>query len=294
MPDVTLVRRMRPWRRLFRGAFFVFCAVVLILWMAAPTLLVWWADSRLPLVKTFPAGSAAIRTITNQVQKTTRPDVQILLTPSRARSLAAAATDWWVPPWIIRSGQQIKGDLQLPLLRPQPFVWEVITGGLSAEPFAGVLVNHLELSAFLRTNGQTVIKYGGQAIMSCTYVVTAGHITDVTTAADPPLSKRLWVEARGSIILQAGSARREVPVRRLAGHAITTFTPDGGGYRMAITVRIEESDADVITVPVLGDVRPMLLKQLETAANDGLADGLKAVWLPAWTPLDTRVEVVIE
>jgi hypothetical protein len=139
-----------------------------------------------------------------------------------------------------------------------------------------------------------VVTYNELPLLWCTYVVDAGRITDVSPADQPALTRLLWVEARGSIILQAGAARRSVNVRHLAGHAKVTYTPDAGGYRMAIQVRIEESDADEITVPVLGDVRPLLLKQLEQAANDGLVDGLETVWLPPWVPLETQVEVLIQ
>jgi hypothetical protein len=138
------------------------------------------------------------------------------------------------------------------------------------------------------------VKYGEQPIMTCTYVVQAGQITDVTSEKDPPPTKRLWVEAKGSIIVQAGNYRREVTVRRLAGPALVTFPPAEGGYRMTIQLKIEESDTDEITLPLIGDVRPLLLTQLETAANDGLIDGLAKVWLPLWMPLDTRINVVIE
>jgi len=294
MLDVTPVRRMRRWRRIIGGIICVLCVLILLTWIAAPTLARWWIGPRLPWTQSFKNGSVSITEVMTKLQIGHRRDIQVMVTPARARAIAAQATDLWMPPWIVRTGQQVVGSLQLPILRPQPFIWEVIAGGLSPAPMAGLFVNHVELSDFLRTYGQTIIKYGGQPIMSVTYVVTAGRITDVTTPADPPLTKRLWVEARGSLILKAGSVQREVTVRRLAGHATTTFTQDAGGYRMAIQIRIEESDADEIIVPVLGDVRPMLLKQLETAANDGLVDGLESVWLPAWMPLDTRVDVVIE
>ncbi len=294
MPDVTPVPRMRRWRRIFGGIIFLLGVLILMTWIAAPTLAVWWIGSRLPWTQLFKDGSVSLTTVTTKLQIGDRADVQVIVTPARARSIATQATDMWMPPWVVRTGQQVVGSLELPILRPQPFIWEVIAGGLSPTPMAGVFINHVELSDFLRKYGQTYITYGGQPIMSVTYVVTAGRITDVTTTADPPLTKRLWVEARGSLILKAGTVQREVIVRRLAGHATTTFTPNAGGYRMAIQVRIEESDADEIIVPVLGDVRPMLLKQLETAANDGLIDGLESVWLPAWMPLDTRVDVVIE
>jgi hypothetical protein len=285
---------MRRWRRIIGGITFLFGVLILMTWIAAPTIATWWIGPRLPWTKSFKDGSVSLTAVTTNLQIGERSDVQVMVTPARARSIATEATGTWMPPWVVRTGQQVVGSVQLPILRPQPFVWEVIAGGLSPAPMAGVFINHVELSEFLLKYGQTYIMYGGQPIMSVTYVVTAGRITDVTTTDDPPLTKRLWVEARGSIILKAGTVQRAVTVRRLAGHATTTFTPHADGYRMTIQVKIEESDADEIIVPVLGDVRPMLLKQLETAANDGLIDGLEPVWLPAWMPLDTRVDVVIE
>ena len=59
-------------------------------------------------------------------------------------------------------------------------------------------------------------------------------------------------------------------------------------------VAIEEADAEPITLPLVGDARPMLMKQLETAANDGLIDGLENVVLPSWFPTDLRADILVK
>ena len=64
--------------------------------------------------------------------------------------------------------------------------------------------------------------------------------------------------------------------------------------QLRMRVAIEEADADPITLPVIGDARPLLLKQLESAANDGLAEGLEAVVLPPWFPADLAADVTVE
>jgi hypothetical protein len=47
----------------------------------------------------------------------------------------------------------------------------------------------------------------------------------------------------------------------------------------------------MLSLPLVGDVRPLLLKQLEIAANRGLEDGLGKLILPAWFPTGARVDV---
>jgi hypothetical protein len=102
------------------------------------------------------------------------------------------------------------------------------------------------------------------------------------------------VVARGSILLEIGQNQRLVKVDRLAGHAWATFIPVPEGYRLKMRVAIEDAEAELITLPIVGDARPMLMKQLETAANDGLIDGLEEVVLPPWFPTDLRTDILVK
>jgi hypothetical protein len=202
------------------------------------------------------------------------------------------ASGRWLPPALLRPGQTVAGEVTLPLLRPRPFAWQLLVGG-GPVPLASLTVDHLDLTSFLRRTGQTVMMLGGKEIMRCIYVVDAGRIEDDDEPDAPPLTRRHRVTARGSIVLIANGVQRTVVINHLAGHAWTTFTRVPGGYHPDIRIAIEESDAELITVPVLGDVRPLLLRQLESAANEGLVDGLEGVVLPGWFPLDANVDVTV-
>ncbi|HEX3133278.1 MAG TPA: hypothetical protein VHX44_06800 [Planctomycetota bacterium] len=222
------------------------------------------------------------------------PEIQIVGSPSALRAIGAAASGWWTPPGLLRGGQNVVGDLTLPILREDFFRWQVLVAGSATTPLAGLRVSHVDLTHFLRLNGQTVLMFGGAPIMRCLYIVDWGRITDDDEAGQSPLVRRQKVVARGSIVLLAGQAQRILQVERLAGHAWTTFVPVPAGYRLQMRVAIEEADAEPITLPIIGDARPMLMKQLESAANDGLEKGLEKVVLPSWFPTSLRVDATVE
>jgi hypothetical protein len=165
--------------------------------------------------------------------------------------------------------------------------------GDAATSLACVQVSHVDLTQFLRTNGQTVLMLGGAPILRCSYNVDWGHIENDDEISQAPLIRRFKVVARGSILLVIGQSQRLLTVDRLAGHAWVTFVPVPKGYRLTMRVAIEDAEAELITLPFVGDARPMLMKQLEAAANDGLIDGLEKVVLPSWFPTDLRADILV-
>ncbi len=294
MPDATSVRRPRRWWRVVRAVLLFLLVVVVIAFVWAGTLAAWVAADRLPATVTFPHGALTVRQLTTAPPASVRPELQVVGSPAVVRSIAAAASHWWLPPALIRSGQSVVGELSLPILRPEPFRWHVLVAGSEPTPFASLIASHVDLTQFLRLNGQTVLSVGGTPIMRCIYVVDWGRIEDDDEAGQPPLVHRHKVVARGSILLMAGQAQRVLKVARLAGHAWSTLVPVPEGFRLQIRVAIEDADAEPIILPVIGDVRPMLLKQLEVAANDGLESGLEKVVLPPWFPTRLRTDVTVE
>jgi hypothetical protein len=294
MSDVTPVRRPRRWWRVVRGLLLVLLITLLVAYLLAPSLGLWLFADRLPWSQSFPHGEVVVRQAATSPIVGLKPEVQFVGSPSTLRGIAAAASSWWIPPGLMRSGQHVTGDLTLPMLRPEPISWQVLAAGSEPTPLAVVRVPHADLTHFLRLNGQTVLTVGGTPIMRCIYIVDWGRITDDDEPGQSPLVRRQKVVARGSILLIASQAQRVLKVERLAGHAWTTFVPVPEGYRLQMRVAIEEADAEPITLPIIGDARPMLMKQLENAANDGLADGLEKVVLPPWFPTATRVDVTVE
>lgn len=298
MPDATPARRPRRWWPVVRVALILFFAVVVLLVLAAlvvgPAVAVWFAQARLPWTQTFSHGSVKVQQVATTPIAGKRPEAQIVGSPAVLRTIASDALDRWLPPLVLRGGQQVVGELSLPMLRPQPFSWQVLVAGDDERPLANLLIPHADLTQFLLTNGQTVLTVGGAPIMRCIYRVDWGRIEDDDEPGQSPLVRRQKVVARGSILLVAAQAQRVLQVERLAGHAWTTFTRVPEGYRIAMRVAIEDAQAEPITLPLIGDARPMLLKQLETAANDGLANGLEGVVLPAWFPIHLRTDVTVE
>lgn len=294
MPDAAPVRRPRRWWRVVRASLLLVLIAVIVAYCWAPSLALWLFGDRLPWRRGFPHGEVVIAQAATTPIAGADPEVQIVGSPAALRGIGSAASGWWVPPGVLRGGQNVTGELSLPLLRPEPFRWQVLVAGGEPTPLAALRVSHLDLTTFLRLNGQTVLTVGDTPIMRCIYIVDWGRITDDDEPGQSPLVRRQKVVARGSILLIAGQAQRTVKVERLAGHSWVTFIPVPEGYRLEMRVAIEEADADPITLPVIGDARPLLLKQLEKAANDGLADGMEKVVLPPWFPLGTRVDVTVE
>lgn len=294
MSDVTSVRRPRRWWRVVRGLLWLLLIIMVIGFCWAPTLALWLFSDRLPWVRGFRHGEVVVRQVATTPLAEARPEVQVVASAGVLRGLGSAASGWWLPPGVVRGGQNVVGELTLPILRPEPFRWQVLVAGSEPTPLANLHVSHVDLTRFLRLNGQTVLTVGDTPVMRCIYIVDWGRITDDDEPGQAPLVRRQKVVARGSIVLIAGQAQRTLKVERLAGHAWTTFVPVPEGYRLQMRVAIEEADAEPITLPVIGDARPMLMKQLENAANDGLADGLADVVLPPWFPTAMRLDVTVE
>ena len=85
------------------------------------------------------------------------PEVQIVSSPAALRGMGSAISGWWVPPGVLRGGQNVTGELSLPILRPEPFRWQVLVAGGEPTPLAALRVSHVDLTTFLRLNGQTVL-----------------------------------------------------------------------------------------------------------------------------------------
>ena len=332
MPHVTFVRRPRRWWRAVRVAILLMGVVLAVAFIWAPTIGVYYAAIHLPWTAIFPHGSLTVVAVktsaalpsalssSSSAASPSAPSPSTLLnvqmvgssrvlrslvssvtassTTSSTSSASASAISWWLPPGLLRGGQNVNGHLSLPFLRMEPFTWQVLVAGDAATPLACVQLSPVDLTQFLRTHGQTVLTFGGVPIMHCSYNVDWGHIEDDDEAEQMPLTLRLnrrfKVVARGSILLASGMQQRLVKVDRLAGHAWVTFVPVPEGYRLTMRIAIEQAEAELITLPIVGDARPMLMKQLETAANDGLIDGLENVVLPSWFPTDLRTEILIK
>jgi hypothetical protein len=251
-----------------------------------------WLHGELPKRFPFTHGELLVSEVGSSVDLAysgSRPELQLLIPPDCISEVAMQASGWWLPGGLARAGQHAEGTLALRDLRDRPFSWQALVGGLGASATACLAVPAADLNRFLLISAQSTLEIGDRQVLRCTYVVDGAHIEDDDPPAHAPLERRSKVVAYGSIIVDAAGWRKVVQVRRLAGHASTVFTQTPGGLHLAMSVAIEEADAELISLPLVGDLRPLLLKQLEAAANRGLKDGLEKVILPAWFPTDIRL-----
>ncbi len=251
-----------------------------------------WLRGDLPKRTSFYHGEVAVGEVgamIDQAYSGSRPELQLLIPPERLTDLAMQASGWWLPGGLARAGQHAEGTLALRDLRDRAFSWQVLVGGMGTAPTACLAVQAPDLNHFLLAAAQSTLEIGERQVLRCTYVVDGATIEDDDPPGHPRLERRSKVVAYGSIIVDAAGWRKVVPVRRLAGHATTTFAQTPAGLHIAMAVAIEEADAELISLPLVGDIRPLLLKQLESAANRGLKDGLEKVILPPWFPIDLRL-----
>lgn len=263
---------------------------VVAFWMA-PGVAVRVAQGRLPYVVAFPEGRVVVAAVATRPGGG-HPECQVEVSPRRVRQLAEAALARWLPGGLVRSGQCVDGQLALPGLRARPLSWQVLAGGVDDAPQLSLRVPAADLDQVLMEHASETSLPGG-ATMQVTYVVDEGTIDDDDLPGRPPLTRRFKVVARGRIVVDAFRLRRVIEVRRIAGHALATFTPEGGLLHLGCTVAIEEAEADELKLPVIGDLQGLLLKQLEEASNRGLAKGLARALLPAWFPTDAHVAVEV-
>ena len=198
MPHVTSVRRPRRWWRAVRVAILLFVVVFTVAFIWAPTIAARYAAGHLPWTSTFSHGSLTVVAVNTTAAALLPPsvnapsvnaplNVQVVGSARVLRSLASSASNWWLPPGLVRGGQNVSGQLSLPILREKPFTWQVLAAGDAATPLACVQVSHVDLTQFLRTNGQTVLLLGGAPIMRCSYNVDWGHIENDDEIGQAPL-----------------------------------------------------------------------------------------------------------
>jgi hypothetical protein len=253
-----------------------------------------WLRGDLPKRTTFAHGEVTVSEVGSRIDLAysgSRPELQLLLPPDCVSELAMQASGWWLPLGLARAGQHAEGTLSLRDLRERAFSWQALVGGLGTSATACLVVQAVDLNHFLLANAQSTLPLpiGDHQQLRLTYVVDGGTIADDDPPGHPLFERRSSVVAHGSIIVDAAGWRKVVQVRRLAGHASTIFSQTPAGLHVAMSVTIEEADAELISLPLVGDLRPLLLKELEAAANRGLKDGLEKVILPAWFPTDLRL-----
>lgn len=298
MPDVAIRPRLRRWPRRLALVALVLAVLVGVLWWLAPGIAVMLVRERLPLRTSFPHGAASVdAVVVSGAAISLALDAQVLLPPGRARLMAQQASGWWLPPWVLRSGQRALGQLHLPLLRSPPFRYELLLGGVEPAPLVCLKLGSGDLNRFLDQRGRTSLELNGKVLGEILYQVDAGRVED----DGPPLVqpsgvvvRRFRATASGAIDLRAvGDIHRHLVVRRMDGIATATITPVTGGITMTLVLTIGSYDAEELSLPLVGDLRPLLIKQLEYASNHSFADHLTGVVLPGWLPADVHVDAEV-
>jgi hypothetical protein len=297
MPAAAVPPPSRRWPRRLAWAAGVLALLAGALWWLAPELALALVRDRLPLVATFPHGQAGLTALATGGPATVTPEAQVLVPAGRARRIAGAASGWWLPPGVLRSGQRASGWLALPLLRPTPFASELLIGGGGEEPLVVLRLGAGDLDRFLDQRGRTYLEVGGKQLGQIRYQVETGRVED----DGPPLVqpsgavvRRFRATASGAIDLWAvGDLHRHLVVRRMDGIATATITPRADGLALSVVLEIGAYDAEELSLPLVGDLRPLLIKQLEVATNRAFADLLDGLVLPAWLPQDVRIDAEV-
>lgn len=300
MPPMTAAEiplRLRRWPRRLAIAALLLAGALGVLWWQVPAIALAQVRDRLPLRATFPYGTASVDALSLSGSASIALQAQVLMSPGRARRMAAEASGWWIPPWVLRSGQHAYGQLSLPLLRPTPFVCQLLLVGSEPVPSVFLTLGSGDLNRFLDQRGRTYLEVGGKVLGQIRYHVDNGRVEDDGPPVVQPsgvVVRRFRATASGAIDLWAvGDIHRHLVVRRMDGIATATLTPVAGGMTMTLVLAIGSYDAEELSLPLVGDLRPLLIKQLEYASNRSFADHLTGVVLPGWLPSDVHVEATV-
>lgn len=297
MSEVENHPQPRRWRRRLGIAVLVSAVLLAVLWWLAPGLALMAVRDRLPLRVSFAHGGASVDALATGGPANVSPEAQVLVPPARARAMAGAASGWWLPPGVLRSGQRATGRLHLPLLRPTPFTGEVLLGGAGPAPLVCLRLGSGDLSRFLDRRGRTYLEVGDKVLGEIRYQVDAGRVEDDGPPVVQPsgvVVRRFRATASGAIDLWAvGDIHRHLAVRRMDGIATATITPVADGLTMTLVLAIGSYDAEELDLPLVGDVRPLLIKQLEYASNRSFAEHLAGVVLPGWLPADVHLDAEV-
>ena len=232
MPEDAIRPVPRRWPRRLALVGLLIAVLVGVLWWLAPGFAVMLVRDRLPVVTAFPYGWISVEALDAGGAATISPEVQVLLPPGRARAMAVQGSGWWLPPWVLRSGQRATGRLSMPLLRPTPFACELLLGGPEPTPLVCLRLGSGDLNHFLDQRGRTFLEVSDKRLGEIRYQVDAGRVDD----DGPPLVqpsgvvvRRFRASASGAIDLWAvGDIHRHLVVRRMDGIATATITPVAG------------------------------------------------------------------
>jgi hypothetical protein len=290
MPDPAPTSPRR-WVRVCLAALALVVLALMALAIAAPDLACYFARSRLPLTV---SPEVAVETLgTASAPAAQPPQAQLAVSPDRARNLAMAIGGHWLPPFLLRSGQYVGGTWRPAELRPHVFTWQTLIVTAAEPPMLSVRLRAAELNVMLVRLARCPILVGDKLVAECGYQIHEAHLQDDDAPDQTPLTRRLRFTARGLVLLDALQERWRFRVDRLEGRIQAGFTSTPNGLRPACALTFDTIQAEPLSLPLVGDISVLVVKQFEEQINRAWSQGLAEVRLPAWAPTDIRIEAEV-
>ncbi len=278
-PEAARTAPRKRWPRWL--AWFAACLVAL--YILAPYAAIGIAASYLPR----DLGDGMAITEVRSFAAVEPANLAMYIRPGRARLLARSAQGWWLPPWILRAGQNAGGTLavQSETATVDLFWRAIISGG---EPRPTLVMRFTTRQAAALLAPYSTIDLDPARGIALSYAVDRSEIRleDRVEGAEPAWNLR--VEASGRIGLTIAGIAEEVPVSRLLAHLRVRFAPDPHGWIPSAVLTIEAIDSPTTDMPMV--TAPATRRQLEGMINVILKRRLARLTLPPWFPTDAVVE----
>lgn len=256
------------------------------IWILWPWPVAAWFNRSLPMRWGGDAGSFTLATtgaLPLPVDASTQ--AHLLIPAEPARRLLADLSGYSIPHYILRGGLSGAGTFELAELGPGQRPWQAEATWSGGPPRLTVRipaadVNHL-LAYRLSLQPDSPLK-------QCT--VTMLRIHDETTPETKGNERRFAIEAAGEVVWRYLGMNHTINVRHCTACLQVRFVDTLAGLHPVMHLEITELNTPVLSIPLIGQIKHLIIPVIEKAIDTSLAMRLEGVVIPAWFPRDLSVD----
>jgi hypothetical protein len=269
------------------GCFFILLILAfLVCWTLVPWLAAWWLGRSLPMTWRGKDGAFTLATIAaTPLADDDRTQVSLHIPAGRARKLVTDLSGYGIPPLLLRGSIAAAGDFELAELGPGSRPWQAMTTWTGSAP---LLTIHLPCADVNRYIAHRLSLLPDNPIKQC--VLTQLRITDDDAADAAPDTRRFAVAVVGTVLWRAMGMNHSITVDHAAAWMHVRFDAVPGGHHPVATLEVTSLETPVLSIPLIGQVKRLIIPRIEDAVNASLTARLTSVVVPAWVPRDLRIE----
>lgn len=261
--------------------------LLLIIWICWPWAGVAVGRRWLPRTWSGRDGAFTLSTVAAMpLPDTPATQARLTIPVQRIRALTAELTGWRIPSGGLRGGVAAAGTFAWNELGPGPRPWQAQAVWSGSRPgLAAVLpvadVNRLIAYRLALMPDSPVIRA----------VVSRARLVDADEPASTMDTRRFAIEAAGEVTWRYLGMENTVAIRRCTAWLHLRFDRVPGGLHPVARLTIDELDTPVLDIPLLGQVRRLIVPVIEQAVDRSLAQRLDGVVMPAWAPTDIKAMI---